>query len=482
MRGLLVVLLFLFSGGAGAGPNCTAVGEALCSADGACAAFGVLGDQIQLHGCLSLVPNSDWVIYNATSAGAYARVPGAVNVNEDACTTHPRSGMNHACAPPPPPPGPPLYARMGSIDVGTFENTIFYFAQTLYLVENIPCSHVEHAGIWEPARWGNHSYARIREFVSGRVVANISSSAGFGFVSAFVDDEHGRVWLFGTPADRCGGNGAPTSVQAWWSRDLLTGDTALAFDYGQVTHNVQVTKVGPMGGASPAVRADWAARHAAARAVAAAALPPHRYAMFLECFAWAINDNADGNLTTGWTLLAGTRAPAGAPCGGPAMVYTPTDLYYYILTGGNVVRLYRTTDFAAWTESAPAPFIAPAAGDAEVAPFAGFAREASTIKGSPPNVKNIVGQPEPFPRLPFLPYWAGANWTSWVHNSNDADVCCMHTDVPDAYVIWGASTQGGPPDPPLDGTDAGTNAVGVAVGMPLDAMLAAYFANSTAVA
>ena len=229
--------------------NCTAVAEALCTADGACASFGVFGSKIQLHGCTALVPNADWQIYNRTSTGEYVRVPGAVNVNEDACAVHPKTGMDHSCAPPPPPPGPSLYKRMGSIDVGTFENTIFYWARTdmLYLIENIPCSYVEHAGIWDPS-WGNHSYGRIREFVSGRVIANISSSIGFGFISAFVDDEHGRAWLFGTPADRCSGNGSPTSVQAWWSEDLLTWQTALAFDYGQATHNVQVTKVGPMRG------------------------------------------------------------------------------------------------------------------------------------------------------------------------------------------------------------------------------------------
>ena len=456
--------------------NCTAMGEALCTADGACAAFGVDGDQIQLHGCVALVPNPDWSIFNRTADGGYTRLPGAVNINEDACSKHPNTGMSHACVPPP---SPPLYERQGSIDVGTYESTIFYWPATrlLYLIENIPCSYIDHAGIWAPETWGNRSYGRIREFVSGRVVANITSSAGFGFMSAFVDYEHGHAWLFGTPSNRCEGNGAATTVQAWWSSDLLSWSTALAFDYGKVTYNVQVTKVGPMGGASPAARADWAAR----RAAAPAPLPPHRYAMFLECFAWAINDAADGNLTAGWTLLSGTSAPAGAPCGGPSMVYSPSDLHYYILTGGAVVRLYRSTDFAAWTESSPSPFIAPAEGDAAVAPYADFAAQASTRKGSPPNYNNHVGLAEPFPHLPFAPYWSGANWTAWVHNSNDADVCCMHADVPDAYVIWGASTQGGAPDPPLDGSDAGTNAVGVAAGLPLDAMLAAYFVNATVV-
>ena len=151
--------------------------------------------------------------------------------------------------------------------------------------------------------------------------------------------------------------------------------------------------------------------------------------------------------------------------------------YYYIFTGGNTVHMYRTTDFVTWTESTPAPFIAPSIEDAAVAPYSGFPA-AALVKGSPPNA--FVGVPEPFPRRPYDPYWEGANWTAWVHNSNDADVCCMHAAVNDsAYVIWGASTQGGPPLPPLTGSDAGTNAVGVAP-MALTEMLAAYFpANGT---
>lgn len=86
----------------------------------------------------------------------------------------------------------------------------------------------------------------------------------------------------------------------------------------------QVTKVGPLGGSSPSEVEDWKARHDLAMS-RPGSLPPHRYAMFLECFTWAINNNADGNLTYGWVLLNGTHAPPGAPCGGPSMRYSPLD-------------------------------------------------------------------------------------------------------------------------------------------------------------
>ena len=383
---------------------------------------------------------------------------------------------------------PPLYTKLGAVEVGTYENTVFYFGGRLYNVENIACSFPEHAGVWQPAAFGNHSYARIRDFETGAVLANLSNSVGFGFVSAFVDYDAGAstgtAWLFGTPADRCGGNGAPTTVQAWSSRDLLHWETALAFDYGKVTHNVQVTRVAPMGGASAAERKAWALRRSGRAGdgrqrsagepapAASSLLPAGTYVMFLECFAWAVHDGNDSDLSRGWTLLANTSAPPGAPCGGPSFVYSPRDDYFYHLTGGNVVWLVRSQDFRTWEVSTPSPFLAPSAGDALIAPFQNFAAAAAR-KGSPPAAH--VGVPEPFPFVPFDPVWM-TNWTSWSENSNDADFCCMHRDVTSSYIIWGASTQGRHPAPPLTGTDASTNSVATAA-MPLDELLAAYFAS-----
>lgn len=108
--------------------SCVDEAEQLCTLDGACAAFGIYGTQIQLHGCVALVANTDWTIYtrNGTS---YTQLPGKVNINENACTTHPNTGMTHECSSPQP---PQLYSKQGSIDVGTFENTIFYWGGVLY--------------------------------------------------------------------------------------------------------------------------------------------------------------------------------------------------------------------------------------------------------------------------------------------------------------------------------------------------------------
>lgn len=98
------------------------------------------------------------------------------------------------------------YTVEGSIDVFTYENTLFYWRETMYVLENIPCKYADHASRWFP-EYANNSYARVRELASGRVVANISSTIGWGFISAFTDYSNDRVWLFGTHANRCNGNG-----------------------------------------------------------------------------------------------------------------------------------------------------------------------------------------------------------------------------------------------------------------------------------
>lgn len=361
------------------------------------------------------------------------------------------------------------YDVLGGVDVMTYENTLFYWKGIMYNLENIPCKYYGHAGIWEPETYGNHSYARIRELGSGRVVVNISSTVKFGFITAFPDYENEILWLFGTPADRCLGNGSPETVQAWWNSgdisDANAWQTSLAFDYGVKTHNVQVTRVGSLPGAE--TRSSSRHQHPPV----SSKLPPHRYMMMLEPFVFAINNNDDGNLTTGWTLINSSRVPA--PSGGPSIRYNPIDGYYYILTGGHTVHLLRTRDFQTWTESNPSPFISPSEQDAQPAPFQGFPARASKV-GSPPY--KYVGIPSPDPFVPFDPVWSD-NYASWDHNSNDGDICCMHADLKNSsYVIWGAGTQGGKPSPPLDGTDACVNVIATAK-MPLYDLLASYFTD-----
>lgn len=160
---------------------------AACNATEYCEAFGIYDNEIQLHGCVETVANSDWTIYVRDSSGdvagalndnppptnGYHALPHGVNVDEEKCTKHP-SPWTLSCDVPPPPPAPPQhYTTLGSLDVFTMENTPFYWQGKMYLLENIGCNYWGHAGAWQPEVFGNHSYARVRELESGRVISNI---------------------------------------------------------------------------------------------------------------------------------------------------------------------------------------------------------------------------------------------------------------------------------------------------------------------
>jgi hypothetical protein len=132
------------------------------------------------------------------------------------------------------------------------------------------------------------------------------------------------VWLFGSSCNRCahtttsGGQGcsggagesAGGTVQGWSNRpdktSLLNWDSALVSDTSK-TWNVEVTRV----------RSTEAEQRAAG-------LPPHKYAMILEIeHRFAINNNANGDLTTGWTAVPGAKNP---PLnGGPSIRWNPLD-------------------------------------------------------------------------------------------------------------------------------------------------------------
>ena len=180
-----------------------------------------------------------------------------------------------AGSPPPPQPASHLpYQALGSVDVGTGESSIFLFNGTRYLLDNIFCGWIDHYGQWDP-RFRNHSYVRIREFASGRLVANVSESIGTSFVSAFVDhDQPGGdvLWLSANNDDRC--NHGPVGrrrqanfssqvgVLSLSSRDLKTFAVAMAAP-GVGTCNTEVARVSSV----------------------AQGLPPHKYVMIVEHFA-----------------------------------------------------------------------------------------------------------------------------------------------------------------------------------------------------
>ena len=299
-----------------------------------------------------------------------------------------------------PAPSPP-YEVLGSIDVATGESSIFLFRGAMYLLENIFCGYIDHAGQWDP-RFAGKSYARVRELETGAIVANVTETAGTSFVSAFVDGD--TVWLSALNEDRCKKQ-CGTGVLAIKSTDLTTWTSKLALPDAS-TCNTEVARVAAVG--------------------RSAALPPHRYVMILEPFTFMLNNNADGDLTGGWFPAPNATAPPG-PSGGPSIRHSGD--FYYVITGGQTVYLFRSRDLRTWeAQKAASPvFIRPTAPDATVAPLAGFPAQASR-KG----FDTMAGHPE-----------------LWDQNSNDADVCCYNDgDDAGSWVIWGASTQGGRPTPP----------------------------------
>lgn len=318
-------------------------------------------------------------------------------------------------------------------------------------------SYWGHAELWQPL-YKNHSYIRIRDLTTGDVVSNISTSIGFGFGAAFVDYDHGQLWIsatandrvssaprpFGPPTDHCAQekhwecNGVwvfnSTDLKSWTRRQT---------DVAWNGPNTDIARVYP----SPSHPTP-------------SNLPPHRYVMATENGVWALNNNEDGDLSHGWVTLPSTAAHGGSlAC--PSVRYLPSDGYYYTVSGGHTVALMRSRDLLSWETASgeAAPFIQPSTGDIQVASGVMRSATANLARGH----ANLS-----FPHRAI-----------WDLDANDADLCCESWGgaSPDkggptvSYVLWGADGQG------ASGFKAGPEgfaAMGVA-NMTLERLLQAYF-------
>ena len=342
------------------------------------------------------------------------------------------------------------YVDRGAVGAGTFENSLFLWHESVFILENIACTYSEHAGNWN-ASFLNHSYARIRHVDSGKIVVNVSATIGYGFVTPFVDEDFDTLWLFGSACDRCDdendhGCVPGRAVMSWSAKaSTMAGWTTRKAEGTVATYNVQVSRV-----------------RASAAEQASSGLPTHGYIMILEkSVQYMYNAATDGDLSMGWMAVPNAVWPA--PRGGPSIRYSALDANYYVLLGGDTVRLFRTKDFQRW-ESPPQgnyPFIAPRAADGNISQIAGFTAQRAAERG-------------------FAPAMAGANFSKWDWNSNDGDVCCMTKNASSlyarsqAFVIWGAGTQGKKPGAPLTTEQSCANIIATAP-MSLPALLAAHF-------
>lgn len=247
------------------------------------------------------------------------------------------------------------------------------------------------------------------------MVTNITSSISFGFGTAMVDHTTGTAWVFGTPIDRSAGTkhncstcppaSERTGVWAWSSKDLVHW-TRFHTDVKWSGPNVGVAMVVPGAHAVPGN------------------LPPHRYVMATEQGkTWAVNNNGDGNLASGWVTLTSDKAKGGVlAC--PSVIYVPSDGYYYTISGGNYIPLQRSRDLLEW-ERAAEVFIRASPGDVRTASDMMASAHDNLVRGHAYN--------ESIP-----------NWSKWDHDSNDADWCCEPNikGMAGSTIIWGADGQG----------------------------------------
>jgi len=282
----------------------------------------------------------------------------------------------------------PAWTNHGAYDAVMCETTPFWWPhdRKMYLLESIcrgpanPGWKTKYGYYWgHEEQWNatytNHSYFRIRDLASGDVVANISSSIGFGFGSAFVDYDSGTLHIFGTPKDRDTDTPRPYGPPPYSgcrSNDM--------YDPSRRCGGVWVFSTKDLSGwRRLQTDVQWSGANVGVGRVYAdnnrhsprpSNLPPHKYIMATESGSyWAVNNNADGSdLSTGWSTLEPARARGGSKAC-PSVRYLPSDDYYYTVSGGDTVDIMRSRDLLQWERSSGnmSPFIQASAGDVQTA-------------------------------------------------------------------------------------------------------------------
>ena len=366
----------------------------------------------------------------------------------------------------------PLWQDQGSYDAVMCEGTPFWWPadKRMYLMECVCRGPLDrpgwgsqygfywgHAEQWLP-EYTNHSYIRIRDLETGDVISNITTSIGFGFGAAFVDYDHGQLWISATANDRDSQAPRPygpphdhsCSEKHWECNGVWVFNSSDLKSWTR--RQTDVNWNGP--------NTDIARVYHSPAHPTPANLPAHRYVMATENGVWAVNNNEDGDLSQGWITLPSSAAKGGSlAC--PSVRYLPSDGYYYTVSCGHIIPLMRSKDLLTWeTASGPsAPFIQSSPADILVA--------SSVMKSAAENLAKGHANLS-FPHRVI-----------WDKDANDADLCCESWGgaSPEkggpaiSYVLWGADGQGS------SGFQAGPEgfaAMGTA-NMTLQKLLQAYF-------
>ena len=132
---------------------------------------------------------------------------------------------------------------------------------------------------------------------TGAIVTNVSSSIGYGFLSAFVDEAPAgggepKVWLFGSFCNRC----PPPPGQAHHGQGCEP-ERAEVQAWGSVGGSLLIWETAEVGGTVPTFNVEVSRVTSTPAAQAAVGLPPHKYVMILEISTlFLINNSPDGDL------------------------------------------------------------------------------------------------------------------------------------------------------------------------------------------
>lgn len=351
----------------------------------------------------------------------------------------------------------------GTFDAATGPSSIVWFGatQSLLIFESIFCGYWGHAGI-SNSTFAGHSYFRIRDATTGRILVNVSESIGFAYGSAFVDHDanggHGRFWIFATPHDRCHHPviNNDTGVYGFYSDDAdlkiwTRARTDVEWNLDGKGYNTAVARVN---GPSPL------------------GLPPHTHIMVTDhCKLFINNAGPDGDLRTGWFAAIDANVSAiPDACQCPSIKYVPADKMYYIITGGHAIWLVRSSNLANWffPSAGRRPVIKPSVMDGNISEFSGGLNNLVASD----NFYRSQGKNTTSEML--------ANLADWDFNSNDADMCCESwagggaEAVTHAYFNFGASSQTVHPTHNLSGPSA-MQVISFVNSTTLDVVLRSYF-------
>ena len=222
------------------------------------------------------------------------------------------------------------------------------------------------AGHWDKRFANCPSYFRVRDLSSGRVIINITETCNHAFGAAFVETSAGGIdtlFIFGTPWARYQSRRDYTSIgssycsdssnctiAAFWSNDPSLQKWNARFSAARPNVSVYNNDVTHVAAPSTAM---------ARQNIRISGLPEHQWIMVIEAGPdfrahFALSNSSDPTDPNAWSFLDPNifivpQFGHGDIGQGPSIRYDPATGYYYVLTGGNTIRVLRSANLRNWT-------------------------------------------------------------------------------------------------------------------------------------